>query len=71
MNQSGKGKLQRLLELRELTVDELMQKLSERPALKFVLTTAGIWFLFRWAIGLWIGVHVIYLIYHIFDLVLN
>jgi hypothetical protein len=71
MNTNDKGTLKTLWDMRHLTVDEFLKKLSANPELKLLLTVVGGWFVLRWVIGLWIGVHVIYFIYRIFNLVLN
>jgi hypothetical protein len=71
MNQNDRGTLKKLWDMRNLSVDEFLQKISIHPDLKFLLTTVGAWFLLRWIIGIWIGAHVIYFIYRIFNLVLG
>lgn len=70
MNKNIKEKLNRLWEMRNVTVEEFLEILSKNSDLKFLLTTVGMWFLLRWVIGLWIGVHAIYFVYRIFNLVL-
>jgi len=71
MNQDDKGKLKTLWDMRHLTVDEFVSKISVHPDLKFLLTTVGAWFLLRCVIGIWIGAHVIYFVYRIFNIVLS
>lgn len=71
MSELEKNKLSMLWEMRNLTINQAKQKISENADLKFLLTTAGIWFLLQWIIGLWIGVHVIYFVIRIFNLVLS
>ncbi len=68
MKQEEKGTLKTLWEMRQLTIEECLIKISNHPDLKFLLTTAGIWFLLRWIIGIWIGGHVIYFVYRIFNM---
>lgn len=71
MNTNDKGTLKALWDMRHLTVDECLKKLSTHPDLKFLLTAVGGWFLLRWLMGLWIGVHVLYFVFRIFNLVLG
>lgn len=72
MNQIDKAtvKVKTLWNMRNLTVDEFLELLSKHPDLKFLLTTVGAWFLLRSVIGIWIGVHVLYFVYRIFNLVI-
>ena len=70
MSESKKLNLKELWEMRNLSVGDFLAALNQYPALKYFLTTAGIWFVLRLFIGLWIGVHAIYLVYRIFNLVL-
>lgn len=71
MSELEKNKLLILWEMRKLTANEALDKISKNKDLKFLLTTAGIWFLLRLSIGIWIGVHVIYFLYRIFNVVLG
>jgi hypothetical protein len=71
MNQNDKGTLKALWEMRHLTVDECLAKVSTHPDLKFLLTTMGAWFLLKLIMSVWIGAHVIYYVYRIFNLVLG
>lgn len=65
-----KGTLKKLWDLRNLSVNESIEVIAKHPNLQFLLTTAGLWFLVRWLIALWIGGHVLYFVYRIFNLVL-
>lgn len=71
MDQNDKSKLQKLWNMRNITVNEFIELVANHPNFKFLLTTAGAWFLFRWVIGIWIGGHALYFVYRIFNLVLN
>lgn len=71
MEHNNKGTLQKIWNMRHLTVDECLNKISGEPDLKFLLTTVGAWFLLRWIIGVWIGAHAIYFVYRMFNLVLG
>ena len=71
MTQNDKATLKKLWTLRNLTVNEFLEKISTQDDLKFLLTTVGIWFLLRWVISIWIGIHVLYFSYRIFNVVLN
>ena len=70
MKQNSKETFKALWEMRQLTVDECLKKISTDSALKFLVTAAGAWFLFRQLIGMWIGAHLLYFIYRVFHLVL-
>lgn len=71
MNQDDKATFKTLWDMRHLTVDEFLKKISAHPDLKFLLTSVGVWFVLRYVIGLWIGAHVLYFVYRIFNLVLG
>jgi hypothetical protein len=70
MNCNDKRTLKKWWSMRNLSVEECFKKISESPQLKFLLSAAGVWLLFRIFIGLWLGVQVTYFIYRIFNLVL-
>lgn len=69
--ENNKSKLSDLWEMRNLSVDEVIKKISQNHDLKFLLTAAGIWLMARWLIGLWIAGHVVYFVYRIFTMVLH
>jgi hypothetical protein len=71
MNQSNKPKVRLIWEMRNLSVNELIDKVSKHTDLKYFLTVAGILFLLRWLLVLWIGAHVMYLVYRIFNMVIG
>ena len=69
MNQENQNKIKLLWEMRHLTVDECLKKIANTPGLKFLLTSVGLWFLVKCLLRLWVGAHVIYIVYRIFNLV--
>lgn len=71
MNQDDKKILKELWEMRNSSVDECLAKISTHPDLKFLLSAVGAWFLLRCLLFVWIGAHVIYFVWRIFNLVLN
>lgn len=71
MSESIKSKLQKLWDMRNISVDDFLGLVANHPNLKFFLTTAGAWLLLQWTIGIWIGAHALYFAYRIFNLVLN
>lgn len=58
-------------DLKALTVDECIERISAHSDLKFILTAAGCWLILRWLVGLWILGHVSYLFYRLIVLVLG
>jgi len=71
MNQDGKKTVKELWAMRNVSVDDFLESITTHPDLKFLLTTVGAWFALRCLLFVWIGTHVIYIVYRIFNLVLN
>lgn len=71
MNQDKKEIFGKIWEMRRLTVREFLSNITDHPDLGFLLTTAGIWFVLRLVIGIWIATHVIYFVCRVFNLVMD
>ncbi len=56
---------------KELTVKEFVEKIKQLPILREILTMAGVWFVVRTVLFLMIFGNVIYIVYRIFNMVLN
>lgn len=63
--------LKALWEMRHLTVEECIKKISETADLKFLLSAMGVWFFVRLLLTIWIVSHVFYFTYRIFNMVLS
>lgn len=59
-----------LWEMRNLSVKDFFEIVSNHPDLKFLLTAAGIWWLIRFALAITIAGNVIYYVIRIFNLIL-
>jgi hypothetical protein len=71
MENDNRINLSNIWEMRNLTVKDFFEKLSKNPEMKFLITTAGIWWLTRMLVAVTIGANVIYYVFRIFNLVLG
>lgn len=70
-NKDHKKILKTIWDMRHLTLEEALKKISGSPSLQFLLTSMGAWLLLRWVMAIWISVHVVYLVCRIFKMVLG
>ena len=66
-----KNDMKDLIEMKELTVKDCLEKMKQHPALSCLLTVAGLWFVTRTLLLMMIGGNVVYVVYRIFNMVLN
>ena len=71
MNKLSKDDMKELMEMKELTVKECIEKIKQHPTLSALLTTAGVWFVTRAILLIMIFGNVFYIVYRIFNMVLN
>ena len=71
MNKLTKDEMKEMIAMKELSVKEFLEKIKEHPTLSALLTTAGIWFVTRTLLLIMIWGNVIYIVYRIFNMVLN
>ena len=70
MSKLKRKEMSNLWEMRNLSLKEFFENVSNHPDLKFLLTAAGIWWLIRFALVITIAGNVIYYVIRIFNLVL-
>jgi hypothetical protein len=68
MKKINRDHFNEMWEMRHLTVKEFFSNLSKHPDLKFLLTSAGIWQLIRFALNLILLGNIIYCTVRIFIL---
>jgi len=66
-----KNDMKDLIEMKELTVKDCLEKMKQHSALSGLLTVAGLWFVTRTLLLMMIGGNVVYVVYRIFNMVLN
>lgn len=71
MKKEDASTLKALWEMRNLSVKECINKISNNSDLKFLLSAVGIWFFVRLLLTIWIVSHVIYFVGRIFNMVLS
>lgn len=71
MNKLNRSQLKEILEMKDLTVKDAIEKISKHSELKFLLTTAGIWLIVRYVLAVVVGGNLLYVLYRIFHLVLG
>lgn len=69
--QLNKNDIKELIAMKELTVREFFENLKEHPTLSALLTTASIWLILRTLLLIMIFGNVFYVVYRIFNMVLN
>ncbi len=63
------GMLEKLWNMRNLKVGELVNAIRNDSDLKFLLTTVGAWYLSKNIFKLIIIIHIAYFVYHMFQMV--
>ena len=71
MNKLTKDEMKEMFAMKELSVKEFFEKIKEHPTLSALLTTAGVWFVTRSLLLIMIWGNVFYVVYRIFNMVLN
>lgn len=66
-----KNDMKDLIEMKELTVKDCIDKMKKHPTLSGLLTVTGVWFITRTLLLAMIWVNVFYVVYRIFNMVLN
>tara|TARA_R110000868_G_scaffold277858_5_gene537650 strand:+ start:499 stop:714 length:216 start_codon:yes stop_codon:yes gene_type:complete len=71
MNNISKDEVKELIGMKELTVKDFIKRIEQHPTLNGLLTTAGVWLMLRTLLFIMILANVIYVVYRIFNMVLN
>lgn len=71
MEEKQQSFINQLWEMRHLSVEECIQHIKKNPDVKFILTTAGFWYLTRKLLQLFVTANAIYFVYHVFSIVLS
>lgn len=71
MNEDKNEVVKDLWEMRHLSVEEFIKNLSNHPDLKFLITTAGVWFVAKMFFCMLLLGNLIYFVYQVFSIVLS